>query len=66
MDSIKSAISFLIGSLAVAVVLFALLGSIALVVSNGASQTCSRQGGHWYATDTPVAAGVDRIRECQQ
>jgi hypothetical protein len=65
-DEIKNAVAFFICALGVALVVLAIWAGGALVFANGASQTCARSGGQWYATDTPQGAGVDRVRECRQ
>jgi hypothetical protein len=68
-ETIKGAIAFLVGCVGVAVVTFALLGGIALVVHNGQAQVCAASGGHWNATDKPIgvvgdSGAVERTREC--
>lgn len=56
---------FLLGAIGVALVLFAILGGVALNLSNGQAQTCARSHGHWNATDTAKNGdAVDRVREC--
>lgn len=68
----KNSIGFLIYCVAVAILILAFWGGIALVEVHGASQTCARTGGHWVATDKPVSvAGGDgesviRSRECRR
>lgn len=58
--------NFLLGCIGLAVIIFTILGGLALIMHNGASQTCSQSGGEWRATDEPVTGGVDRVRECIQ
>lgn len=67
----KDAFGFLVGCVAVAIVVFAFWGGFALVMAHGQSQTCSRSGGHWIAEDRPVgvigdSGSVDRTRECRR
>ena len=65
MSDYRGAVSFLIGCVAVAVVIFALLGGIALIMRSGAAQVCAASGGQWVASDDVTQGGVDRVRECQ-
>jgi hypothetical protein len=62
----KDAFGFLIGCVAVAVVVFAFWGGLALVMHNGQSQSCSNNGGHWVATDKPQGGGSLHERECRR